>query len=84
MRIKKSGMYLRLEQKIKESNFLQLILDEIFLICMNDKNFSTKNIGNSLIDSQLVEMRNKINKQKSIIKESTKLQGDFSKKILFL
>lgn len=84
MRIKKSRIQLRLEQKLKESDFLQLVLDEIFLVCMNDKNFSSNNMGDNLIDSKLENITNKINKQKVTIKESIKLQEAFSQKILFL
>ena len=81
MRIQKSELFSKLEQKLKENKFIDNILNEILLISLND---DTVNNKDNIIDLKIKELEETILKQNNMMLKSLKLQEDFAKRILFL
>jgi len=84
VKISKTCKYLNLEQKLKNSGFIQSVFNKILLICLNDKSLLDTDKKDNLVNSQINELQQKINKQDSLLEQSKKLQENFSKKISFI
>ncbi len=65
----------------QNNNFLSTILDRVFAICKEDKNFSSKSKTDQM-DSKIISLKEKIKKQENLlvkakeIEENTKIQLD--------
>ena len=84
MKITKNSSHLGKEQKIKEGRFIQRILDEIILISSNDKNFENTNNELELTEKKIEELQTRIDKQESLLKQSSDLKENVSRKLEFL
>jgi hypothetical protein len=84
MKIRKNSSNPEQEQKIKESRFIQHILDEIVLISSNDKNFENTNNELELTEKKIDELHIKMDKQESLLKQSSEIKENVSRKLEFL
>ena len=67
-------------QRIKKHQLIPTVIDHIFTICKEDKNFSIKdNIAK--IDKKLIIAKNHIKKQKKLMEQSDTIKKDLLKKI---
>jgi hypothetical protein len=67
-------------KRIKKHDLVPTVIDHIFTICKEDKNFSIKdNIGK--IDKKLSLIESKIKKQKSLMEQSDTIKNNLLKKI---
>mgnify|MGYP006863439661 CR=1 FL=1 len=66
--------------RIKKHDLIPTVIDHIFTICKEDKNFNVKeNINN--VDEKLVFVNKKISKQNSLIEQSNTIKNDLLVKI---
>ncbi|MCK5606006.1 hypothetical protein KAR91_29175 [Candidatus Pacearchaeota archaeon] len=84
MRITKTGSYQRLAEKQTNKDFISSILDEIFIICREDKHFSDVRKKAAEVDLALNEIRKKVSKQDSLLEKSSSLKNDVAMKIKIL
>ena len=84
MKITKNSSHLIEEQKIKNSRVIQRILDEIILISSNDKNFENTNNELEITEKKIEEIQTRIDKQESLLKQSSDLKENVSRKLEFL
>lgn len=81
MRIIKEESF-KLEQK-KSSDFISNILNRIFLVCKNDKNFKLKN-QTEKIEVQVDNIQEKVDNQNKLIRQADDLYKDVSKRVNIL
>ena len=66
-------------KRIKKHQLIPTVIDHIFTICKEDKNFSIKdNIAK--IDKKLTTAKNHIKKQKKLIEQSNNIKKDLLEK----
>lgn len=67
-------------KSIKENKLIPTIIDHIFTICKEDKNF---NVNENIlhIDKKLNDIENKVSKQNSLIEQSNKIKKELLEKI---
>jgi len=66
--------------RIKKHELIPTVIDHIFTICKEDKNFNVKSdIG--LVDEKLLMVDKKITKQESLLIQSKKIKKDLAEKI---
>lgn len=67
-------------KRIKKHNLIPTVIDHIFTICKEDKNFNIKkNIEE--VDNKLSNLNKKLSKQKSLIEQSNGIKEDLLKKM---
>ena len=67
-------------KRIKKHDLVPTVIDHIFSICKEDKNFKMK--GNiEKIDRGLIIIEKKLDKQKSLIQQSDKIKSELKEKI---
>jgi len=67
-------------KRIKKHELIPTVIDHIFTICKEDKNFNIKNdIG--LVDKKLLIVKKKISRQKILMNKSDKIKKDLLEKI---
>jgi len=67
-------------KRIKKHDIVPTVIDHIFTICKEDKNFKiSSNIEK--IDKKLTGLNKKINKQKSLVEQSDSLKTSLLEKI---
>lgn len=69
-----------LEQKKNSQEKLPQIVNRIFSICRADPNFPLKNEMEN-VDNRIQEIKEKINKQNDLLKQSSELKKDFLQRI---
>ncbi len=79
MKISVSDLEINLEQNLKKSEFISQVLNTIISICKFDKNFQ-RDIPESKIDLELIELKNKNKKQDELLKKSNKLLQSINEK----
>jgi len=67
-------------QKIKKHDIIPNVIDHIFTICKEDKNFNIES-NVKIIDKKITEINKKISKQKFLIEKSNDIKNDLLKKI---
>ena len=83
MNIRKSDSNINVEHKQKK-DFLSTVVNEIFLICQEDKNFKKDQTKVKDVDQNLNELKQRVSKQNSLIKKSEELKSDFKKKLTLI
>lgn len=81
MKIEKSDKKIKLEELQKKKEFLPSILNEIFVICKEDKTFSTSVDSTKELDSKIKILENKLNRQNELLTKSGDLKSNILKKI---
>jgi len=67
-------------KRIKQHDLIPTVIDHIFTICKEDKNFSIKsNVGK--IDKKLTIAESKIEKQKKLISQASMIKKELLEKI---
>jgi len=84
MEILKTSMYLNLEHKIKEKDFIQFMLNKIFLICKNSKKDLSLNEKENILENKITELKQKINKYNNLLNQYDEIQKEIHGKISFL
>ena len=67
-------------KRIKKHDMIPTVIDHIFTICKEDKNFKI-NTNIEKIDKKLTGINKKINKQKSLVEQSETLKTSLLNKI---
>jgi len=81
MKIEKSDKKIKLEELQKKKEFLPSILNEIFVICKEDKLFSNSVESTKDLDKKIKSLESRINKQSALLKKSGDLKNNINKKI---
>ena len=68
------------EQKENNEDFLSTVLNQVFAIAKNDKNFSSKE-KNSGMEKEISSLHAKVVKQKKLLDQANKIQDETSKKL---
>ena len=66
--------------KIKKHDLIPTVIDHIFTICKEDKNFTIKK-GSDRLDKKLSYIDKKLFKQESLVKQSNKIKTELIQKI---
>lgn len=84
MIISKTDSYLRIEQKQNNRDFISSVLDEIFLICKEDKHFSRIRSKINGIGETVNNIQMKVVKQDELLNQSKRIRDDVTKKVSIL
>jgi len=80
MKIIKSNVQEDREQNYKKEEFMECVLDQIFMISKHDKNFQASTKIDS-IDKSVGSLKEKISSKNKLLKKSEKLRKEFKEKI---
>lgn len=79
MNIIKTDSRKSLEQNQKHDDFISEVIDRIFLICQEDKNFNETERLDS-VEKELTSLQEKVLKQDSLLKQSQEMKRTLKKK----
>lgn len=79
MKILANESYSRVKKTKKRKDLIPLIVDRIFLICKEDKNFSIRT-ELSQVDEKLKIVKGKLQKQNALLKQANELQENITEK----
>jgi len=84
MKIKKSGLSKNLEQnKNSSGKFISEVIDRIFLICLEDQTFDSKE-KLKLVEKETIEQNKKVEKQEKLLNDALKIKNTLKQKLLAL
>jgi len=84
MRILKTDTDNQREQIQNDRDFISSVLDEIFLICREDKNFLKVRKNVETVDAEMKTILEKLETQNSLLNRSITLKNDILKKLSIL
>ena len=67
------------EQKYKKEEFITNVVEQIFLICKNDRNFQLE--GSTKIDEEIENIKIKVNNKNQLIQKSNEMKKTIIEKI---
>jgi len=68
------------EQKENNEDFLSTVLNQVFAIAKQDKNFSSKRKNDNL-DEEIKTLETKIKKQQNLLEQAKKIEDETFKKV---
>lgn len=84
MRIAKTDSYTKVEQKQNNRDFISSVLDEIFLICKEDKQFDKVKRKIEKINETVDNIQMKINRQNELLTKSGEIKNSITRRLSIL